>query len=126
MPLLTTPVVLNDGTVNRTFSFRSQLPSDKKNTIAGEYVEDAATIAANSVIVIKHDKSAAVSRHLLQRTENVVPAANPTLGAKQITVNFTVMADDSFSTAEVNKQVLLLLDALDEANVVDSLLKGRL
>lgn len=52
MGLLTSPTVVNDGTNDRTFNFRSQLPST--TSIIGEYYEPAA-VDDNSIIQVKHN-----------------------------------------------------------------------
>lgn len=123
MGLFSSPLVLNDGTADRTFTWRSQQP-DKKSVV-GDYIEDAASIASESLIVVKHDKSGSVPRHLLQRTAWVAPAAGDgTL--KRITINLTVVADEAFTAAEVLKEFTLMRDAMGEANVVSGLLSSKL
>lgn len=124
MGLLTTPLVINDGAANRTFTFRSQQP-DKKSVV-GDYIEDAAPLAAESLIVVKHDKSGSVPRHLIQRTTWVIPAAGDGVTRKRITVNTTVVADESFTAAEVGKEVMLMRQVLAEANVVSGLLSSKI
>jgi hypothetical protein len=125
MGLLTNPVVLVDGAVaNRTFSFRSQQP-DKK-AVVGDYIEDAAAIAAESKIVVKHDATGAVHRHLLQRTIKLVPAAATDGVRRRMTFNYTIMADPLFTAAEVNNEFVLTQDLLDEADVCAGLLAAKL
>lgn len=124
MALFTTPLVLNDGTVARTFSFRSQQP-DKKSVV-GDYIEDAAAIAAESLFVVKHDNSGSVPRHLLQRTEYSVPAAATDGLRRRQTINLTIVADPLFTAAEVLKNYTLMVDAMAEANVLSSMLSSKL
>jgi len=124
MGLFTNPVVLNDGAASRTFSFRSQ-QADKKSVV-GDYIEDAAAIAAKSLLVIKHDNSGSVPRHLLQRTTYVVPASATDGVRKPITVNFTTMSDPAFTAAEVEKEVKILVDATQETGFVQGFLSGKL
>lgn len=124
MALFTSPLVLNDGAVARTFSFRSQQP-DKKSVV-GDYIEDAAPIAAESLFVVKHDSSGSVPRHLLQRTERSVPAAATDGVYRRMTINLTIVADPLFTSAEVLKNFTLMVDAMAEANVLASLLSSKL
>lgn len=126
MGLFANPLTLNDGVGNRIFNFKSQISDKKVSVIAGEYIEPAATIAAESKLVVKHDPSAATPRHLLQRSTFRVPAADVAGGLKRITVNFTIQAPKTFTDAEVATEVAILVDALGEANVVKSLLSGIL
>lgn len=124
MALFTSPLVLNDGTENRTFSFRSQKP-DKK-AIVGDYIEDAAAIAAESLLVVKHDLSGSVPRHLLQSTELAVPASATDGVRKKITVNITVTAHPDFTPAEVGKRFSLLTDAIAETGFLTGFMSSKL
>lgn len=117
MGLFTNPVVLD---TNHTFSFRGQ-EFDKK-AIVGIYVEPAAALAAESALTVKHDKSGAVTRHLLQRTIKRTPSADSTAGLKRITVNFTITADPLFSDTEVAEEVAIMKSALNAADVVKNML----
>lgn len=121
MGLLANPVTLNDGVGNRVFAFRSQI-YDKKSVVA-EYVETAAAISANSLIRVKHDPQSATPRHLLQRVTNLVPAAD-TSQLLPVTLNFTITASKLFTDAELAKEFALLIDALQEANVLKSMLNN--
>lgn len=125
MGLFTNPVVLNDGVdATRNFSFRAQR-SDTKSVV-GDYVEDSsASIAAESLLVVKHD-SRNTPRHLLQRSTNRKPAAYTDVTLLPITVNFTLTADKGFTAAELQTEVNILIDALQEANFVSNLLSGML
>lgn len=123
MGLFTNPVALTDGTDTRTFAYRAQLADVK--SVGADYIESAASSAAKSLLVVKHDMRTATIRNLLQRTTKVHPAADTdTDDLLPITVNFTVTAHESFSEAEIQKEVNILLDALAEANVVKSMRSG--
>lgn len=115
MPLFTNPVTLNDGSANRVFSFRGQIPDSK--SIVGSWIEPAAAIEANSELVVKHDTSGNTPRHLLQRSTYVHPSANTEDTAlKRITVNVTIQAANDFTDAEIQKEVNLIIDALAESS----------
>lgn len=127
MSLLTSPLVLVDGAVaNRTFSFRAQQPS--KKGIVADYIEDAAAIADDSLIVVKHDDSGSSTRHLLQRRYSVVPAslAATTAERKRMTFNFTVVADSEFTVSEVENEFTLFLDLLAETDLIDGLIQSKI
>lgn len=124
MALFTSPLVLNDGVASRTFSFRSQQP-DKKSVI-GDYIEDAAAIADESLIVVKHDSSGSVPRHLLQRSTSVIPASASDGVRKRITINLTVTAHPDFTAAEVAKEYAIMLDACAESGVLSGLLSSKI
>jgi hypothetical protein len=124
MSLLTTPLVLNDGSSDHTFSFRAQQP-DKKSVVA-DYIEDAATIASKSLIVVKHDTSGSVPRHLLQRTIYREPAAASDGVLRRITINLTVVADPLFTIAEVEEEFNIVRDLVDEADLIDGLLQNKI
>lgn len=125
MGLFTNPVVLNDGVdATRNFSFRSQRNDPK--SIVGDYIEDASQpIAANSLLVVKHD-TRAVPRHLLQRIIDRIPAANTLGQRKRITVNLTITADPEFTDAEVQTEVNILIDAAQESGFVAGMLQSKL
>lgn len=123
MGLFTNPLVINDGVGDRTFSFRAQQPD--KNSIVGDYIEDAAALAAESLLVVKHDPRPAAPRHLFQTSIFKAPAAGDgTL--KRITVNTTITADPLFTVAEVTPQFVLHKDALSEADFVASMLQSKI
>jgi hypothetical protein len=118
MGLLSNPVTLNDGTDDRIFSFRSQRPDNR--SVVGDYIEDAAASAANSLITVKHDLRATTApRALLQRIINKVPAAGTEY--LKITQNYTIVASSLFTVAELTDEFTLFLDMLSEANVLSGL-----
>lgn len=125
MGLFSNPVVLTDGVdVTRNFSFRAQR-ADTKSTV-GDYIEDASQpIAAESLLVVKHD-TRNIPRHLLQRTIKKVPASEPTGPRKQVTVNFTITADPAFTDAEIQTEVNILVDAIQEVGFVLGMLSSKL
>jgi hypothetical protein len=118
MGLLSNPVTLNDGSGDRIFSFRSQRPDNR--SVVGDYIEDAAASAANSLITVKHDLRATTApRALLQRIINKVPAAGTEY--LKITQNYTIVASSLFTVAELTDEFTLFLDMLSEANVLSGL-----
>lgn len=126
MGLLTDPVVLSDGTANRTFSFKNQTTEKKKNMIGGQYIEDAAALAAKSFLNVKHDNSGPTPRHLFQRTVEKVPAASSTGERELITVNITVQASTLFTAAEILPEVTIAKNAILVTDFVANLLAGKL
>lgn len=126
MGLFTNPVVLTDGVdVTRNFSFRAQRADTK--SVIGDWIEDSSQpIAAESLIVVKHD-ARNVPRHLLQRTINRRPAAwAATEPLAKITLNLTVTADKAFTAAEIQTELNILIDAAQEANFVSNFLSGMI
>jgi len=124
MGLFTNPVVLNDGQPARTFSFRAQQPDNK--SLVGDYIEDAAALAEESLLVVKHDLKATAPRHLLQTTIMAVPAAGTAGVYERITINTTVTAHKSFTVAEVTPQFVLHQDALAETDFLANFLTGKI
>lgn len=125
MGLFSNPVVLTDGVdVTRNFSFRAQRADTR--SIVGDYIEDSSQpIAAESLLVVKHD-TRSVPRHLLQRTIKKVPAANTDGVRKQVTVNLTITADPAFTDAEIQTEVNILIDAAQEAGFVLGMLSSKI
>jgi hypothetical protein len=119
MGLFSNPMTINDGTGDRIFSFRSQRPDNR--SVIGDYIEDAAASAANSLITVKHDLRATTAyRALIQRVYKLAPAAGDgTL--YQITQNYTLVASPLFTTAEITPEFTLFLDALSETGVLAGL-----
>lgn len=124
MALLTTPLVLNDGTDDHTFSYRSQQPDPK--SVVGDYIEDAAPLAAESLIVVKHDKSGSVHRHLLQRKIKRLPSAAVDGVLKRITINLTVVADPAFTAAEVEEEFAMCQELYAESGLLAGLLQNKI
>lgn len=122
MPLFTDPLVLNDGTVNRTFSFRAQLADN--NSVVGEWIEPAGTLQKDAKLVVKHDEkiTSTTRRRLLQCRGNYVIADGVTL--KPITVNFTITHHKEHTLAQITELVTLIRDATGEADFVSNLSHG--
>jgi hypothetical protein len=123
MGLFTNPVAVSDGTDTRTFAYRAQLSNVK--TVGADYIESAASSAAKSLIVVKHDLRTPIVRNLLQRTHRVHPEADTDSDdLKAITVNLTITAHEDFSEAEIQKEVNILVELVGEANFVKSMRSG--
>lgn len=124
MSLFSNPVTLNNG-ADHIFTFRSQvLDSTAKNSIVGEWAEDAAPLVDDSKIVVKHDSSSqTVRRRLLQRKVN---KTTTTRGYRPITVNITVAYDVEHTTAQVEAELLLVKDVLAEATFAANFLGGHI
>lgn len=125
MGLFTNPVVLTDGVdATRNFSFRAQRADAK--SVVGDYIEDSSQpIAAESLLVVKHD-TRSVPRHLLQRTIKKVPAAATDGVRRQVTANLTFIADPLFTDAEVQTEVNILIDAAQESGFVLNMMSGKI
>lgn len=122
--LFTNPITLNNG-ADHVFSYRSQImDSSAKKAIIGEWVENAAPLADESKIVVKHDSSSAtVRRRLVQRKVN---RATTTRGARPITVNLTIAYDVEHTNAQVEAEIALMKDILAEATFAANLLGGHI
>lgn len=120
MGLLDNPVTLNDGTADRVWSFRSQRPDNR--SIIGDYIEDAAATAANSLITVKHDVRATTApRALIQRSYMAVPAADATGAYHRITQNYTLVASSFFTVAELAKEFTIFNAILAESDILAGL-----
>lgn len=120
MGLLANPVTLNDGVGDRIFAFRGQEPDTK--SVVGVYTETAAALAAESELVVKHDRKTATPRHLFQRSIYLVPAANANSELKRVTMNFTLTCSKEFTIAEVSPEFVLFQDGLAEVSFIDNLM----
>jgi len=132
MALFTNPVVLSDdggSTTDRSFSFLYQDPSDPKS-ISGIWLEDAADPTAESQLVVKHDQRTlgnGFRRDLLSRRVKLHPAADTeTDDLQPVTINLTVTADTRFSTAELQSELNILIDALEESGFVAGFRGGKI
>lgn len=116
MGLFTDPLVINDGTADRTFNYRAQLSIN--DTTASEYVEPAASAAARSLLTVKHTVSKTMRpRHLLQRSEfKSIGDADGTLDS--IVVNLTIACNAGHTDAMVEEQLNLILAAAQETGFV--------
>lgn len=124
MPLFTTnPVTLNNGS-NHIFSFLAQQSTTKASQTAGTWVEDAAPIEDESVLLIKHDVSSpTVRRRLLQRKVN---AATITRGLRPITINISATYDKEHVVADVLAEIEIVKAALAAAGMTAGFLGGHL
>lgn len=121
MGIFVDPLVANDGTNDRTFNFRSQLP-DKKSVV-GEWVEPAAPLTDDSRIIIKHDTtSPVIRRRLMQHTQQVLLADGVT--RKPVTVNLTLTYHSSHSEANITKCVKIAMAAMTKATFISNFLRG--
>ena len=122
MPLFTNPVTLNNG-ADHIFSFRNQLfDSSNKKAIIGEWIEQAAPLADDSKIVVKHDSSSlTVRRRLLQRKVN---RTTTTRGLRPITINLTVAYDVEHTDAHVEAEIALVKDMFAEETFAANFLDG--
>lgn len=118
--LFSNPVVLNDGTNDRSFTFRAQL-NEAKSTV-GEWIEPAATLRAEPKIVVKHDASQKnVRRRLLKHTLNCLVATDV---YKPINVNFSIAYDPAHAEADLIKAAKIVGDAMSEATFLQNFLRG--
>lgn len=109
MGLFTSPVTFTVNTVARIFNFRAQLPDAK--SIVGEWYEPAASLAAGSKFVVKHDASSkATVRSLLKYTCNKTIADDTTL--KPMTVNFTLICHPEHTAAQQDDALEMMAQAV--------------
>lgn len=114
------PAVISDGTNNHSYYFRGQL-NDSRSKI-GEYIESAATVAAEPLIVVKHDMKSAVPRHLVSSKINKVPTGATDGVFKGITINTTIVADKSFTVDDINLEFTKHRNVLALTDLVKNLL----
>ena len=122
MSLFTNPQVVSDGTVDRTFNFRSQINDKKSSIIASEWVEPAASLATQSRLVIKHDESAKSQRRRLLQHVEYLPIADGTL--KAATVNITITHHPEHAEASLVKLAMIPINLFKIAGSVASFLRG--
>lgn len=120
MGLLTNPVVLTDGTANRTFIFRSQINDSK--SVVGEWIEPAADLDAESKLTIKHAVTGNIHRDLISGRENVLMPDGVTLSP--ITTNFNVVFTKGVTEAQMAKRINILIDAISETDFVKNFMNG--
>lgn len=132
MALFDNPVVLSDdegSTTDRSFSYLNQDVSNP-NSVTGIWLEDAADNTAESRMIVKHDQRTLKSgfrRDLLQRTVKLHPAADTeTDDLQPVTVNVTVTADSRFTTAELQGEVNMIIDALQESGFLSGFRSGKI
>lgn len=102
MSLIPTPVV-NDGTADRTFTYKGQNITTNQRTSEGTWIEPAATFAQASNIVVKFDESKSNFRRRLVQHAIKAPIADGTL--KSIVVNITLQHHPEHAIADLEKAV---------------------
>jgi len=132
MALFTNPVVLSDdggSTTDRSFSFLYQDTADPKS-VTGIWLEDAAEPTAESQLVVKHDQRTLANgfrRDLLSRRSKLHPAADTeTDDLQPVTINTTITADKRFSTAELQAELNIHVDALGESGFLAGFRGGKI
>jgi len=132
MALFTNPVVLSDdggSTTDRSFSFLYQDTADPKS-VTGIWLEDAAEPTAESQLVVKHDQRTLTNgfrRDLLSRRVKLHPAADTeTDDLQPVTINTTITADKRFSTAELQAELNIHVDALGESGFLAGFRGGKI
>lgn len=125
MSLFTSPQVINDGTADRSFVFRSQIADKKKaTTVASEWVEPAATLAERSSIFIKHDGSSKTQVRRLFQKVGYLPIADGTL--KSATINLTITHHPEHAESALIKAALIVLNGLKVTNALANFLRGHI
>lgn len=111
MPLFTSTQVINDGTSDRTFTSRGQVPDPK--SIKSEYFEAAST--PQTLIVAKYEVSnSPTQRSVLSTIGYVADGA----GVKQkVTINTSVAHGKLLPLADIEKLLELHTNALELAGV---------
>jgi len=122
----TVPLVISDGSGNRTFNFQMQEPGLSP---IGRYNEPASTASAESRLRVAHyDVSRnGRKRHLIQSSEIVV-LVNPGEGDPAddvIIANITIEHHPKHSEAAVEKRLKLALAAAGIAGTTASLMQGN-
>jgi hypothetical protein len=124
MGMFPVPLVANDGTDDHNYYYRGQV-NDPRSKV-GEWIETAAEIAAEPLVVVKHDLRSSVPRHLVSSKINVEPAANADGVLLPITINTTITANKAFSVAELELEFTKHLDVLGTTDLIKSLRSAML
>jgi hypothetical protein len=122
MSLFTTPLVINDGTDDRTFNWSHQIPG---NVLGGLYVETAASPMVRSQLKTLHTTAkSGQERHLIQSRETVdlVDPGADDPAADDIIVNITVAHHPRHNSADVEKRLLLALAAAGATGITAKLI----
>lgn len=123
MPLFSTdPVVLNDGSADRSFSFKGQTPTKNADDLAGTYYEPAAPLSEDSTINVKHSTSKNTCRHLLQMTGEKVIIDGIT--NKPITVNITITHHVEHTEAQIEKYFKICTAAASKSGFLPQFTRG--
>lgn len=114
MGLFASSQVINDGTSDRTFDFRAQIPNPK--SIVGEYIESANT-ADQSTLTAKHELgSSRVQRSVLQH--RILADVDTEGTTEPITVNLSVAYDKRHSTTDVSLAILVVAKGVQVTGVI--------
>lgn len=109
MSLFTSTQIINDGTSDRTFTWRGQVPDPK--AVKSEYFEAAAT--PQTTIVAKYEASNSPTQRSVISTVGYVANA---AGVKQkVTINTSVAHDKTLPLADIEKLLELHVNALEIA-----------
>lgn len=120
--IFSNPVVLNDGTNDRTFTFRAQITDKTGKSVVGEWIEPAAPISNDPKITIRHDVSSTKVRRRNLRVSTLGLIDETT--RKMITVNVSIAYDPAHSEADLKKIFLLAIDAASEATFFPNWVRG--
>lgn len=120
--VFTNPVVLNDGTADRTFAFRAQVTDKTGKSVIGEWIEPAAPIANDSKITVRHDVSSTKVRRRNMRVSSLVLVDDVT--RKMITVNISLAYDPAHNESDLTKHFKLAIDAASEATFLSNFVRG--
>lgn len=116
---LFTSLTFNNGTAH-VFVSKGQIPNN--NSIVVEYIEPAASLSEKSKLTVKHDlKSAAIDRHLLQRTVQLACSDGI---VRPITVNFTVTHSKLHTPADVVLQQKMIAACLADTTFYNNFVLG--
>lgn len=123
--LLTTPLIINDGTDDRTFDWFRQVPGE----VAGLYIEPAATAQSISQLKSAHMTQKNKSkRHSLQSSETVALVSPDLDGPTEapIVVTISVMHDPKHAEADVEKRLKLLTASVAAVGFTAALMRGEI
>lgn len=98
MGLLTSTQVINDGTADRTFVYRGQIPNVK--SLVSEYFEPA-SMATDSKITAKYENSTSPVQRSVLGTTCLLADATGVL--QKVTFNTSVVHDKGHNLAEIEK-----------------------
>lgn len=123
MGLFTTPLVINDGTADRTFDFLYQTPGDLLGSV---YNEPAGSSINQSKLSAQHTTAkSGRERHMLQSSEEVdlvnPGADDPSIDS--IVINLSVAHHPLHAATDVEKRVLLLLAAAGITGITAKLMQ---
>jgi len=105
MPTYTDPVVINDGTANRTFTFQNSRTDGK--AFVQVWKDLAAAASAKALLKSKFDESSPnVARGVLQVTE-ALPTADGTL--YPCTFNISMVIHKEHVVADLQKRLTILI-----------------